>query len=143
MFQYDEPKSQQNILLDHVILPRVLPQQKSCYTHEQALIDLMIENVGNTSAVLPHKTIEMMKRLKRVNSECTPKVVSQLINELRCPGDTFSMFVRKQNTAIIFYVPSHTEVNSNGEPNNIIVATFPACLRPSKIYKHDSDLEVK
>lgn len=143
MVEYNESKYQ-NILLDHVILPRVLPQQKSCYTHEQALIDQMIENVDGMSDWLPLKTVEMMKRLKRVNYECTPTVVSELINELRSPGDTFSMFVRWQNTAVIFYLPNDAKANMNngGEPDNIIVATFPACLHPRVVYEHDSDVEV-
>lgn len=142
MIEHDESKYQNN-LLDHVILPRVLPQRKSCYTHEQALVDQMIENVDGMSDWLPPKTVEMMKRLKRVNHECTPTVVSELINELRSPGDTFSMFVRWQNTAVIFYLPKDTEVINGDEPDNIIVATFPAGLHPRVIYEHDSDVEVK
>lgn len=142
MIEYNESKHQ-NVLLDHVILPRVLPQRKACYTHEQALVDQMIENVDGMSDWLPSKTVEMMNRLKRVNYECTPDVVSELINELRSPGDTFSMFVRWQNTAVIFYLPKHTEINNVGKPDNIIVATFPACLHPRVIYEHDSDVEVK
>lgn len=140
MIEYNQSKYQ-NILLDHVILPRVLPQNKSCFTHEQALIDRMIENVDNISKLLPQRTVDMMKRLKRVNSECTPTIVSELINELRS-GDTFAMFVRKQNTAIIFYVPNYARVNIAGEPENIIVATFPGCLPPRTIYKYESDVEV-
>lgn len=142
MIEYKESKHQ-NSLLDHVILPRVLPQHKSCYTHEQALVDQMIENVDGMSDWLPSKTVEMMNRLKRVNYECTPDVVSELINGLRSPGDTFSMFIRWQNTAVIFYLPKDTEVNNNDESDDIIVATFPACLHPRVIYEHDSDVEVK
>lgn len=140
MTEYNEIKYQ-NILLDHVILPRELPKKKSSFNHEQALIDQMIENVDNLSDLLPQKTVKMMKRLKRVNYECTSAVVSELINELR-PGDTFSMFVRKQNTAIIFYVPDHTGVDNDGKPDNIIVATFPGCLHPRTIYENESDVEV-
>lgn len=140
MIEYNESKYQ-NIILDHVILSRMLPQQKTSYTHEQALIEQMIENAENISDLLPQKTVEMMKRLKRINYECTPKMVSELINELR-PDDTFSMFVRKQNTAIIFHVPKHTKLNDAGKPENIIAATFPGCLHPRTIYEHESDVEV-
>lgn len=140
MIEYNESKYQ-NILLDHVILPRELPKKKSFFTHEQALIDQLVENVDSISDSLPKKSVEMMKRLKRVKHMCTPAIVSEMINELR-PGDTFSMFVRKQNTAIIFYVPNHTGVNNAGTPDNIIVATFPGCLHPRTIYDHESDVEV-
>lgn len=140
MTEYNESK-QQNILLEHVIFPRVLPQKKQSYIYEQRLIGQIIETVEDISDLLPQKTVEMMKRLKRVNSECTPTVVSELINELR-PGDTFSMFVRKQNTVIMFYVPNHTALDSAGKPDNIVVATFSGCLHPHTIYEHDSDTEV-
>lgn len=113
MVEYDEIKYQ-NSLLEHVILSRVLPQKKSCYTHEQVLIDQMIDSVDNMSDVLPQKTVEMMKRLKRVHSECTPTVVSKLINQLGC-GDMFYMFIRNQNTAIIFYVPKYADVDIAGK----------------------------
>lgn len=145
MIEHNESKSQ-NCLLDHVILPRVLPQHKSSYTHEQALIDQIIENVDGMSDWLPPKTVEMMKRLKRVNYECTPTVISELINELRSPGDTFSMFVRWQNTAVIFYIPKDTldtKVSNGGEPDHITVAIFPGCLHPRVVYDNDSDVEVK
>lgn len=140
MIEYDESK-QQNVLLEHVILPRVLPQKKQSFQYEQMLIGELIESVENISAFLPQKTADMMSRLKRVNSECTPTVVSQLINGLRA-GDTFSMFVRRQNTAIMFHVPNHTALDNDGYPVDIVVATFPGCFHPRTIYQHESDLEV-
>lgn len=140
MIECNKSKHQNNIL-DHVILPRVLPQRKSSYTHEQTLVDQMVENVENLSEFLPQKTVNMMKYLKRINHECTPPIILELINGL-CPGDTFSMFVRNQNTAIIFHAPKSTGLNDTGKPDNIIVATFPGCLHPRTIYEHDSDIEV-
>lgn len=130
----------QNILLNHVVLPRVLPQEKVRYVHEQALIMQLVENVENVSEWLPDKTVKMMDRLKRVTREYTRTVVSEIINELES-GDTFSTFVRRQNCTIIFYVPP-TEENTTGEPQNMIVATFMGTLHPKEIFKHESDIEV-
>lgn len=130
----------QNMLLNHVLLPRVLPQEKVRFIHEQTLIIQLIENVENVSEWLPEKTVEMMDRLKRVTRECTRTVVSEIINDLE-PGDTFSMFVRRQNCTIMFYIPP-TEENSIGEPQNIIVATYMGTLHPNEIFKHESDIEV-
>lgn len=131
----------QNILLNHVVLPRVLPQEKARFIHEQAIINLMVENVENLSDWLPEKTVEMMDRLKRVTREYTRTVVSEIINELE-PGDSFSMFIRRQNCTIMFYIPP-TEENSTEEPQNIIVATFIGTLHPKEIFKHESDIEVR
>lgn len=78
MNEQDESK-QQNILLQHVILPRVLSQKQQSFSNEQKLIGQMIKNVENIAAFLPQKTVEMMERLKRVNKECTPELISQQI----------------------------------------------------------------
>lgn len=130
----------QNILLNHVVLPRVLPQEKSRFFHEQALIIQFVETVEAVSEWLPEKTVEMMDRLKRVTREHTRTVISEIINELE-PGDSFSMFVRRQNSTIMFYIPK-TADNSTEEPQNIIVATFMGTLHPKEIFKHESDMEV-
>lgn len=130
----------QNILLNHVVLPRVLPQEKARFMHQQELVIQLVDTVENVSEWLPTKSVEMMERLKRVTREYTRTVVSEIINELE-PGDSFSMFVRRQNTTIMFYIPK-TDENSAEEPQNIIVTTFMGTLHPKEIFKHESDLEV-
>lgn len=130
----------QNILLEHVLLPRVLPQEKARFTDEQEIVVKFVENVENLSEWLPEKTVKMMERLKRVTLECTRTVVSETINELEA-GDSFSMFIRRQNCTIMFYIPP-TEENNLEELQNIIVATFLGNLHPQDIFMHDSDIMV-
>lgn len=129
-----------DILLNHVVLPRVLPQEKVRFIHEREIVIQLVETVEDVSEWLPMKTVEMMDRLKRVTREYTGSVVSEIINELE-PGDSFSMFVRRQNTTIMFYVPKAGD-NTTDEPQNVIVATFMGTLHPREIFKHESDIEV-
>lgn len=74
-----------DILMDHVIFPRVLPEEKIKYRHDEKLMIKMVENVEHLSQWLPEKTVEMMQRLKRVHLECTKNIVSEEINDLE-PG---------------------------------------------------------
>ncbi|XP_031632913.1 uncharacterized protein LOC116346822 [Contarinia nasturtii] len=130
----------QDILLDHVLFSRFLPQEKPRYIYEEMLMVKMIENVESLSKYLmPTKTVEMLQRLKRVHFECTPNVISEEINDLE-PGDTFAMYVRRQNCAIMIHVPAN-ELISIEETRNVIVATFPGNLYRREIYEHDSDIE--
>lgn len=127
-------------LLKHVTLPRDLPQEKPPRYLELKLMTHMVENVGNLSNYLPVKTVELLKRFRTVHLECTPDVISKEINSLR-PGDTFAMFVRRQNTTIMVYMLPNDEID-NEESQNVILATFPGNLHPNQIYKAESDLEV-
>lgn len=124
-----------SMLLNHVLLPRVLPQQKERFYNEQAIVIQFIENIENVSEWLPVKTVEMMERLKCVTLECKRAVVSNIINELE-PGGSFSMFIRRQNCTLMFYRPSN-------QLQNIIIATFVGNLHPKETYKHESDIEVR
>lgn len=130
----------QNILLNHVLFPRVLPQEKAKFIHEQQIVYQLIETMENASEWLPEKSVEMMDRLKRVSRECTKTVTSEIINELE-PGDSFSMFIRRQNCTIMFYIPKSAE-STTEEPLHIIVGTFIGTLHPKEMFKHDSDIEV-
>lgn len=131
----------QNILLNHIVWPRLLPQEKERFVHEQALVLQLVENVESLAEWLPEKTVEMMDRLRRVTRENTRTVICDIINELE-PGDSFSMFVRRQNCAIMFYLPA-TEVNNIENPLNVIVGTFQAALHPRKILNHENEIEVR
>lgn len=141
MIEYTDSPESQDILLDHVLFSRVLPQEKPRQIYEQMLMIKMVENVENHSKWMPTKTVEMLQRLKKVHLECTPSVISEEINIME-PGDTFAMYVRRQNCAIMIHMPAN-ELVSNEEIRNVIVATFPGNLHPREIYKHDSDLEVR
>lgn len=131
-------------LLNHVILPRVLPQDKPPRFIESKLMMHVIETAVNSSNWLPQKTVEFCKRLKRVHLECTPQpdVVSAEINSLRS-GDTFAMYVRRQNTVFMIYMlPNEDDGNNKNPPQSVIVSTFPGNLHPSEIYTAESDIEV-
>lgn len=74
-------------LLEHIILPRILPQEKSpkLYDTELDLMRKMVEVVENTANVIPTKTVELFQRLHSVHMNCTKENISQTINALR-PG---------------------------------------------------------
>lgn len=129
-------------LLLHVILPRVLPNTwpSSFYRAEESLLSHMVKNIVNSRECMPPKTIEMFQRLERMHLSFTPTNISNEINELKS-GDTFAIYVRRQNCMFIVYVPSSEGV-SDSKIQNVIVATFPGNLHSSEIYKHDSDIEV-
>lgn len=142
----EEPEPNQldyhSILLSHVVFPRVLPQQKPRYVHELDLITLMVENVVKLSKWIPPKTIELMETLKMVHVDGKPRpsIISDAIDSLS-PGESFAMFVRRQNCMLIIYMPFN-QISNIKEMQNVIVATYPGNLHPSEIYKHNSDVEV-
>lgn len=128
-------------ILTHVILSRFLPQEKERFTDTgTALMNLMIENVENLDEWLPTKTVELFDRMKRVNGECTKKVVSEEIEDLES-GDTFAMYVRRQNCVIMIHALADADLTDEHTPN-VIVATFPGSLHPNDVYKFESDIEV-
>lgn len=131
-----------SILLNQVIFPRVLPQQKPHYAHELDLLMLMVENVIRLKKWMPSKTVELLETLKTVHIDGKPRSssVSEFINSL-CPGKSFAMFVRAQNCVLIVHMPTH-QTSKIKEMQNVIVATFPGNLNPREIYKYDSDVEV-
>lgn len=137
---YDAELEMQDLLMHHIVLPRILPQQKSPHLNqtEHDLMKDMVETVKNLSSWIPSKTVEMFNRLYKVHTECTSENVSTQINELE-PGDTFAMFVRFQRCAIMIHVPPEERVNN---VQHVIVATIPGSLHPSEIYEHESDIEV-
>lgn len=125
------------VLMNHVILPRYLPQHKSKnYHHEElALVFNMTENVRNLAKSLPRNTVSMFDRLARVHQTLTPSVVSTEIRKLQ-PGETFAMFVRRQNCALMVHKPP------DGNGDRVIVSTFPGLLHPKLIASAGSDIEV-
>lgn len=145
MKRESEPTHQElhELLLNHVILPRYLPQSKSRDLHneELQLMKLMVENVEELSEMkmIPCNTIKMLSGLKREQSPDCSKVIANEIGQLK-PGESFAMFVRRQNCALIIHMPKNTDRNQS---DRIIVATFPGNLHPKHVYDSDSDIEVK
>lgn len=128
-------------LLNHVVLPRVLPDGylKDHEDHELLLLSTMVQTVETNSEWIPSATVRLFQRLKRIHTiSRTPETIANEINLLQ-PGETFAMFVRRQNTGFMIHMP--TEQVSNAE-KSVIVLTFPGNLHPKEIYKHSSDLEV-
>lgn len=132
----------QDMLLNHIVLPRYLPQSKSRHFHqtELKLLNEMVENVVNLSQKIPPKTVQLFEKMRKIHHERTPSNISKEINALQ-PGDSFAMFVRRQNCVFLIYAPPDENIVA-GQPQNVIVSTFPGNLHPKEVYKCDSDMEV-
>lgn len=136
----------EDLLMHHVVLPRVLPQETSekLPLVELEIMNQMIKITQLWTHRLPEKTIKLLASLTRFRIECTPETVLAAINELS-PGDSFAMCVRSQNFGILIQVPPQNEEPLNEVENdiqNVIVAIFPGNLDSSQIYKYNSGIEV-
>lgn len=129
-----------NAMLHHIVLPRVLPQEKSSdlQATELHLMRYMVENVENMDEWIPRQTVNLFRKLKKVQTDCTPQKVSAAIRGLE-PGDTFAMFVQNQQCAIMIHVPPNENIVNI---KRVIVASIPGSLPPSEVYGHTSDIEV-
>ncbi|XP_031637089.1 uncharacterized protein LOC116349684 [Contarinia nasturtii] len=128
------------ILLNHVVLPRFLPQNRSEHlcSEELALVSAMVKNVTENELLtqhIPPATIKMLNMLNEVHKNLSPNTVSQQIQSLK-PGDTFGMFVRRQNCGIMIHMPVDFD-----QSKRVIVATFPGNIHPKHIYSNDSDIK--
>lgn len=130
----------EDVRLHHVLLPRVLPQEKSnrLFETELDLLNQMVETVEELVVSLSPKTVKLFQSMRRIHTERTPPVVSDEINALG-PDDTFAMFVRFQHTAIMIHVPSDEKTNNI---QNAIVATIPGNFHPDEVHQHGSDMQV-
>lgn len=127
------------IFLNHVVLPRFLPQIKSEHLHgeELALISCMVHNVVQNVELannVPPNTVKMLRGFDEMHRTLTPDVVSGQISELK-PGEIFAMFVRSQNCAVMIHMPLN-------QSDRVIVATFPGYLDPKHVSDEDSDIQV-
>lgn len=129
-------------LLNHVLLPRFIPNTANINFHlqESNLLIRMSESVKNLSKWLPSSTVRMIKSFELVQQMRTPDVITDKINKLK-PGETFAMYVRCQNTVFMCHMPAHQSNDSN-EITPVIVATFPGRIGVKQIYSHAMDLEV-
>lgn len=131
-----------SILLNHIILPHFLPQSTTPHYHqsELQLLTEMTANIFDLRKYIPPQTVALFNSMNEIVQELKPANISEKINALQ-PGDTFAMFVRRQNCAFIIHAPSNENV-FNGRPENVIVATFPGRLHPKEVYECNSDIEV-
>lgn len=130
-------------LLNHVVLPRFLPQSRSEQLHseELALMSFMAKNVTNNELLtqyLPPATVKMFNMINEAHTNLSPTIVSQQIRSLQ-PGDTFGMFVRRQNCGIMIHMP---KIFHDDQSKRVIVATFPGNIHRKHIYQNDSDIKV-
>lgn len=135
-----EAPDKKTLLMNHILLPRSLPREK--YDSHETDLDLMnkmIDNVQKLTYYLPSKTVHLLEKLQEIYLNCTPQAVTQAINALG-PDDTFVMFLKIENCAIMFHVPSNESVNN---VQNVIIATIPGSLDASEIYENiNNDIEV-
>lgn len=126
--------------MNHIVLPRYLPQNRSPHfiTEELELLKRMVETVESLSQEIPINTLQMMRSLADVHLKPSPKAIKRNITDLQ-PGGTFAMFIRSQNCALLIHMlPEEAPTDSE----NVVVATFPGKLQPKEVYGNPSDLEV-
>lgn len=97
----------------------------------------MVHNVEYFSESVPANTLKLMRSLATVHRNRMAHIVAKEISGLK-PGQTFGMFIRRQNCAIMI----HSQSNGKAGSNDMIVATFPGRVHPNEVYKNPSDLEV-
>lgn len=138
-------QQKQDMLLTHVILPRYLPQELSRYIDQTdlQLLHGFAENVVNLSGTVPAQTVKLFKSFRKIHDriELSADTIASEIRSLR-PGDSFAVFVRRQRWMFMIHAPVNDANAANSQPQEVIVASFPGNVRPSEIYKHDSDIEV-
>lgn len=141
--EQEDEKDLENHLLNHVFLPRFLPQTKhnESYEHELVLIQRMVELIDVQDEWIPTATIEMLRNLKNIQEECLPEHIFEQINALT-PGKTFAMFVMSQNCMFVIHMPSNDARKEPNETTTVIVATFPGNFDPKIINTTIGDYEV-
>lgn len=130
-------------LLYHIVLPRVLPQKKSndFEHHELLLLSRLNDVIKDCSEWIPLATVRLFNSLKTTHMNRTADFVSKEIRALQ-PGDTFAMFVRRQNCGLMIYMPIDGNTQADKQ-ETVVVTTFPGNLHIKEIYQHQSDIKVK
>lgn len=139
------PKKIENIyedLLYHIVLPRVLPQNKSINSerHELALLTRITNTIrGLDKWSISPETVRLFDSFEQIHLTRTPELISTKIMALQ-PGNSFAMFVRRQNCGFMIHMP--IEENQTAKIKTVIVSTFPGNVHPKNIYKA-TDYQVK
>lgn len=129
-------------LLQHVVLPRTLPDEYPEYQDdlELRLLKQFVENLENCSNWIPPATVRLFQCLRRTHETRTPENITKEINRLQ-PGEAFAMFIRQQNTGLLMFMPQE---QSNGYGNkDVNIVTFPGNLNLGNIYNYPSDFMVR
>lgn len=139
----NEDLNLENDLLDHVLLPRLLPQTKGNNLHdlELDLLLRMVELVEVQDEWIPAPTVKMFQNLYLVQAECQPEMIFEQINDLK-PGGTFALFVKGQNCVFVVHMPLTDDNEQPDDLTTVIVATFPGSMDPKDINKNFGDFEV-
>lgn len=122
-------------VLNHIILPRVLPDKlpEKEHVHESCLTEKFLYTINECAEWIPEKTIKAMKQFKDTHDNRTSgEFISEQIKSLES-GDTFSMFIKNQKCVFLVHVPDD-EINEN-ETTLVQIATFPSCVLLSEMYK--------
>lgn len=127
-------------LINHVVLPRYLPQVTQSYEHELQLLQRMVELIEVQDEWIPKETIEVLRNMMDIQVNCLPVTISEQINALT-PGKTFAMYVKNQNCMFVIYMPAN-EIEKPNEATTVIVATFPSDVDPKFINRTIDDFEV-
>lgn len=132
-------------MLNHVVLPRHLPQTKrtDLFEIEMNFLLRFADMIEDQEEWIPSLTVNMFIDLKcLIYADFSPDIIFELINELK-PGGTFAMFLNGQNCMFIIYMPFTEDNKQPDASTTVIVATFPASLGGKYIYRTFGGLEVK
>lgn len=127
-------------LLYHIVLPRVLPQNKSKNTeeHELALLSRITDAIRGLDKWISPEIVRLFNSFEQTHMTRTPESISNEIKGLQ-PGRSFAMFVRRQNCGLMIHMPS----DQNTKSKTVVVSTFPGNFHPKNIYNAASDFQVK
>lgn len=138
----DGKKQTYESLLNHVILPRALPNELSenAIHEEKILISRMTDAIVSCAGWIPGRVVQNFQRFRRTHSDLTAKTVSRQIDTLE-PGDTFAVLVKRQQCVFMVHMPLSERRHTNGT-RLVQIGTFPSAAFPKDIYKCSSDLQV-
>lgn len=112
-------------MLTHAVLPRRLPEQKPNFSQQLRMLNVMIENIQSADQCIPQKTREFFQRFQKIHEYGTSigaGVIHEQIKALHS-GDTFAMFVRRQNCTLMIH-----RLENDYDDHNVVVSTFPGDL---------------
>lgn len=130
-------------LLYHIVLPRVLPQERFKDYDQQnlELLWILAEEI-ESSEWIPPATKNFFNSFKKTHTTRTTETITQEINALK-PGESFAMFIDCQNCALMIHMPLKGNNEHVDETTSVVVSTFPGNLHPKEIYVQSSDLQVR
>lgn len=126
-------KSLHREMMTHVLWPRHLLrlERDNLDKHETGLLELMIDVVDSfeNSDILHERVSKLMKSLHRIKTSTSPEVISSEINRLEA-GDMTAMYIKAQNTCLLFYMRPAAE---DDEQKRLIASTFAVQLDAATI----------